>query len=78
MRSPSQSSGRSGKFLGVPSRRIAVFFGHGCCSPVTVFRMEMMFGVGGIVLVAGAVMWVAGDIIGRRVRARNAAKYGRP
>lgn len=39
--------------------------------------MEMMFGIGGIVLVAGAVMWVAGDIIGRRARAKNAAKYGR-
>lgn len=77
MLSASLSFGRSGKFLGVPSRRIAPFFGHGCCSPVTVFCVEMVFGIGGIVLVAGAVMWVAGDIIGRRARAKNAAKYGR-
>ena len=39
--------------------------------------MEWMFGVGGAVLVIGAILWLAGDIIGRRFRAKNAQKYGR-
>ncbi len=39
--------------------------------------MELLVEIGSVALAVGAVMWLVGDIVGRRTRAKNAKKYGR-